>query len=1213
MLASPLLQLAVALVTWGIEWAECSAQDAASPIEAGAPVQVVIGADAPGLAGHGRFVAFRHVSDFAGHLYVWARSEELDPFLRLAKPSGEPLAEDDDSGGGTTAALRLSVVPGQELRVLVAATASDGPGAVTLCLVAAPETDATRAAVQAAQASIEEVKQARQRGEPERARLRLREAIFALLDSDQERRSTLVVDAAWILGSSAQKLGDFEAASDAFTFAVEQRARCLPPDHRALMKARGNLANARYSLGDLQGARDLERSVLEVLERTLSADHPDLLLARTNLALTIERMGDLRGAFALLESVLEERERSLPANHRNVLVARLNLANVTRELGDLHGALALERSVVEALEKNVPAGDPDLLAARANLAVTLSRLGELAEARGLLESVLAAREHSLPADHPTLVRTRMILATVLKDLGDLAGARAIQELVLESRERALPADHPELLIARNNLASTLVALGDLLRARALQESVLEARERSLAVDHPQRLRARLNLACTLRLQGDLQGARAMLERVLATRDNTLPPDHPDRLGTQLTLASTLGDLGEWSAARELQERTLAAYERSLSVSHPSTLLSRANLASTLALLGDLPGARNHLEAALAGYESILPADHPELLRARSGLVLALEQMGDLPGARTQVQRLVAGMRRRLEGALSLSAREACEVVGDELSRLAIVLYVCSQDGAFDAADADAFELTETLRLVSGAGSGIASRSEDDAELAGLAREAARARARLNDLVTEAAGQEVPHEDQPGAVAALASERDRLERALREMQLTRGALPPAIDFRRLAAALPDGTAFAGYLRYQRRTLDEEERRWKPDVDSMLAHVLRPDGSLLRVELGPSAEIEALVDGWRAAIGKPVDGRGGPLAGESRPVAEALADELGERLRARVLDPLLAETGGADTLLVCLDDVLHLVPLDALPAGTGLVGDRLGIQVEVSTARLLAPKDDTASGPALLGLGGIDYRAETSMAPGESAASLSPPLAGDLREGGPREEFRPLPHTQAELERIGALFRDAHGVAPRLLTGGQASKRALRDLAPGTRFVHVATHGWFAPESLSSSVDALASDAGWTRLGLEEIVRGFAPMTLCGLALAGASRGRDSLGRVPGILTAEELCGIDLSACQLAVLSACETNVGLRRAGQGIQSLQAALHAAGARTAITSLWKVDDERTRRLMEDFYTNLWVEELGPAEALWKAKVALRVEGAPLRDWAGWVLTGAR
>ena len=110
---------------------------------------------------------------------------------------------------------------------------------------------------------------------------------------------------------------------------------------------------------------------------------------------------------------------------------------------------------------------------------------------------------------------------------------------------------------------------------------------------------------------------------------------------------------------------------------------------------------------------------------------------------------------------------------------------------------------------------------------------------------------------------------------------------------------------------------------------------------------------------------------------------------------------------------------------------------------------------------------------------------------------------------------------------------------------------------------------------------------------------------------GILTAEELTSLDLSSCELAVLSACETNVGIRRAGQGIQSLQTALHAAGARAAITSLWKVDDAATRQLMEFFYMYLWRKNLPVGEALWRAKKDLRRSGQPLMNWSGWVLSG--
>ncbi len=124
--------------------------------------------------------------------------------------------------------------------------------------------------------------------------------------------------------------------------------------------------------------------------------------------------------------------------------------------------------------------------------------------------------------------------------------------------------------------------------------------------------------------------------------------------------------------------------------------------------------------------------------------------------------------------------------------------------------------------------------------------------------------------------------------------------------------------------------------------------------------------------------------------------------------------------------------------------------------------------------------------------------------------------------------------------------------------------------------------------------------------------------DSHGRVRGVMTAEEIRAMDLSGVELCVLSACETNVGLRRGGQGIASLQSALHAAGVRTAITSLWKVPDEATRELMTEFYRRLWVLQESKAKALWNAKQKLRAQldanGEPIytvRDWAGWVLSG--
>jgi CHAT domain-containing protein len=221
------------------------------------------------------------------------------------------------------------------------------------------------------------------------------------------------------------------------------------------------------------------------------------------------------------------------------------------------------------------------------------------------------------------------------------------------------------------------------------------------------------------------------------------------------------------------------------------------------------------------------------------------------------------------------------------------------------------------------------------------------------------------------------------------------------------------------------------------------------------------------------------------------------------------------------------------------------------------------------------------------------------------------WSPLPGSLAEVQAIASVLERTGADRPILLTGSEATKAAFLEHAPKARWLHIATHGWFAPESVRSAADPQPEDRTWRRASFGETVLGLAPMTVCGLALAGANRGEDSHGTASGVITAEEIAGLDLAGCDLAVLSACETNVGITRAGQGIQSLQAALHAAGVGTAITSLWMVDDERARELFEDFYTRVWVRGQSKAAALWAAKMALRKKGAPTQDWAAWVLTG--
>jgi CHAT domain-containing protein len=108
----------------------------------------------------------------------------------------------------------------------------------------------------------------------------------------------------------------------------------------------------------------------------------------------------------------------------------------------------------------------------------------------------------------------------------------------------------------------------------------------------------------------------------------------------------------------------------------------------------------------------------------------------------------------------------------------------------------------------------------------------------------------------------------------------------------------------------------------------------------------------------------------------------------------------------------------------------------------------------------------------------------------------------------------------------------------------------------------------------------------------------------------LVTALELAGLDLWGTELVVLSACDTGRGDVRRGQGVYGLRRALVVAGAETLVVSLWRVDDETTRAMMERYYRQLLAGR-GRAEALEEAMRSLRAEHPHPHFWAPFIALG--
>jgi CHAT domain-containing protein/tetratricopeptide (TPR) repeat protein len=96
--------------------------------------------------------------------------------------------------------------------------------------------------------------------------------------------------------------------------------------------------------------------------------------------------------------------------------------------------------------------------------------------------------------------------------------------------------------------------------------------------------------------------------------------------------------------------------------------------------------------------------------------------------------------------------------------------------------------------------------------------------------------------------------------------------------------------------------------------------------------------------------------------------------------------------------------------------------------------------------------------------------------------------------------------------------------------------------------------------------------------------------------------------------LAILTACETGKPTYQAGEGMISLAHAFNYAGSESILTSLWKIDEQSSATIIENFYGYL-KNGLPKDEALQKAKLdyIATAEGRTISPqyWAGLVLIG--
>lgn len=933
------------------------------------------------------------------------------------------------------------------------------------------------------------------------------------------------------------------------------------------------------------------------------------------------------------------------------LIALQERMQAAETQGRLREAESLCRQMVQISDAHF-ANDPGQRAIGLGLLVgVLIDLGKYNEAEQINRQVLEMYRRAHGPDSSQVGMALCNLAIVAFQQGLFDRAAEMFEQSLEIHRRRSGADSDEAATIINNLAGTYCEQHRYLDAERLHRQNLRLLERLHGPDSLETARCLHNLANAL--QGRPAEAVPLYDRALRIRRRHLGQDHPDVAMTLSSLGNRYRELERWDEAQECVLQTLEAYNRSLGADHALT-------GNTYLALGELAKERKNLEEALVHLQRALEIKRRALGEDHPALSFCLCRLGYLEGERghwdeamayaqqaversdrvhdsvmqradnyflrayigwhrgerhqaiaDQLRGLELGEQQRAQfGGAEHDRAKAAEGYAESYRRLvAWQRELDNMTGAFMAAERGrARGLVEQMSLaradfLAGVDASLAqqlrSREEDAQRRVASASQQLRslgADASLNEAQRQTQAQELDRQ-LATAQADLVNAGNEIRAASPTYRQALGRRDTLLSVTQIQTRLVVGRSLA--LEY---TIGEE---------AGFVFVIPPEGKaprlvplevsteqakILEIEPGPLTDARLL-----AAL---VTERKTGALDQLR--ANAPLEKLAPKLAAlwEILTPpdLRAEltSGDVEQLIVLPDGPLALLPFESLVVDAS--GESPKYLLDVGPPIVYGPSanvllDLKERPPRLasdvdpvLTVGGVLYGVPTKGAADDATQQLA--MSASARAAQIRGPLKPLPFSETESLWIEELFSKAGGKVSQLL-GAQATEANLRQALPGREILHFACHG-------------LTDDEHGNLFGA--------------LALAAGGPSSSASGKATteddGYLTLAEIYGLNLTGCELAILSACDTNAGPQQSGEGVWALSRGFVVAGCRRVVASNWLVDDQSAATLVSYFCGGLAKRSAADrdyAGALHAAKRYVRVQPqwqAPYY-WAPLVLLG--
>ncbi len=918
----------------------------------------------------------------------------------------------------------------------------------------------------------------------------------------------------------------FNESANAYGQAITREA-ARDPNSQLIPTLLQQQQNVMQQAGQFRAAIDVNLRLLKMCQQRLGDQHPTTYAVRSDLGALYGAIEDFEQAQPLLVESLDYWRKVNPPNPLRLARALNDLGVVQQASGSLNAARKSFEQALDIRRERLKPDDLRVAYSLNNLASVDLAKGDYAQAIALLESAVVLCKSRGRAAEDSLSNDLLNLAMAYKSQGQLSKASDYCNQALTVYQRAFGADASGAAAYYNSLAQLAVAQSQFDQANQFIRRAVEIQQKN-HLDREPIFAATLHQQALISFQKDqFSDAASQWQQALAIQQAAGQTPQAARTLVYLARVATLQNDTALAEKRYRQAIELQATIETHPVVH---YLALCNLAEIL------HGQRKNAEALSLLHTAVKIIETP-----RSGTTGGETRRAEFFAQFASAYDLLVDWSLqdgKVDEALMSAENGRSRTLLDQLNLAGVDLR-----DTLSGAHGEQL-LARELKLRTEMGSLRAravnsSAMSDAAAIKALSRQLAQAQDSYAQVWTDIRDASPLYRESLAADTSTHMFTD-----------VRGALK---NDKQLMLFYFLGASHSYLLLI---APDDPQAKVFPLVIS------EPLAAAMSVKAGPLTRPAAvqIVNQHLADMRDRAGGRG--LGGIVKSVKGVEAAQQGTLLTETLLPAAvrkLVSDSGAQGVVIVPDGALHQLPFEALllsasPAPRYVLDVLPPISYAPSANiwwNLYNRPSATRNSPAkLLTVGNPHYLPQTDAPDRPPITMLAATRDAYLGLGG---RLPPLPGTAQECALVSRAFAKRQVTQ---LLADDASEQKVRAAIAGQQFIHIAAHGL---------VDQQTDN-------------------LFGAIALTPSRDVNASADDDGFLSLHEIHGLQLTGCELAVLSACQTNVGPERPLEAGSTLAQAFLAAGAKRVICSHWNVDDRSTAETMGGLFQNLATELDRPA-----------------------------